>query len=125
MDAFEESVGRMLDGMARVGRRSRAPAQFVIGQVLAAGEKELRVSCGGQELTREDLWVNEDLLPGWCPRLKGTLNGICSSHGGTVTTPVKASQLTREDHALARGDRVILLTEDQQDYYLVCKVVRP
>ncbi len=115
----------MLDGMAQVGRRGRAPAQFVVGQVLEVGEGVLRVTCSGQELTGEDLWVNEDLLPGWHPRLTGTLTGTCSSHGGAVTVPVKASQLARAEHALTRGDRVILLTEDQQDYYLVCKVVRP
>lgn len=94
MESFEESVGRMLEGMAQVGKRGQAPAQFVIGQVLEAGEHTLRVVCGGQELGREDLWVNEALL----------------APGG---------------RALARGDRVVLLTEDGQDYYLICKAVRP
>lgn len=28
-------------------------------------------------------------------------------------------------HALAKDDRVVLLTEDWQFYYLICKVVRP
>ncbi len=125
MEAFEESVGQILGCMAKVGRQGQKPIPFVIGQVLEAKKGVLRVAADGQELKAEDLWVNEDLLPGYCPQLEGTLKGTCSSHGGDVTTPVKESQLTRGKHALAKGDRVVLLTGDQQDYYLICKVVRP
>lgn len=125
MDTLEESAGRILECMAQAGRNQQRHAQFVIGRVLAVGDGVLRVSADGQELTGEDLWVNEDLLPGWCPQLKGTLYGTCSSHGGSVTTPVQEPQLTRGKHALAKDDRVVLLTEDCQFYYLICKVVRP
>lgn len=125
MDTLEESAGRILESMAEAGRRQQKPAQFVIGRVLEASGTALRVFANNQELKSEDLWVNEALLPGWCPQLKGTLTGTCSSHGGSVTTPVKESQLTRGKHALAKDDRVVLLTEDWQFYYLICKVVRP
>lgn len=125
MDTLEESAGRILECMAQAGRNTQRPVQFVIGRVLAVGEGVLRVSANGQELTAGDLWVNETLLPGYCPQLKGTLSGTCSSHGGDVATPVQESQLTRGTHALAKGDRVALLTEDCQFYYLICKVVRP
>lgn len=124
LDAFEESAGRILESMAEAGRRQQRPAQFVIGRVLEVGEKVLRVFANGQELKTEDLWINETLLPGYCPQLKGTLNGTCSSHGGSVTTPVKESQLTRGKHALAKDDRVVLLTEDWQFYYVIAKVVQ-
>lgn len=124
MDAFEESASRILDGMAEAGRRQQRPAQFVIGTVLEAGEGVLRVFANGMELKTEDLWVNEALLPGYCPQLKGTLNGTCSSHGGSVTTPVKEPQLTRGKHALSKDDRVVLLTEDWQFYYVIAKVVQ-
>ena len=124
MDTFEESASRILESMAEAGRRQQRPAQFVIGKVLEAKEKVLRVFANGQELKTEDLWVNEALLPGYCPRLRGTLNGTCSSHGGSVTTPVKEPQLTRGKHALAKDDRVVLLTEDWQFYYVIAKVVQ-
>lgn len=124
LDAFEESASRILDGMAEAGRRQQRPAQFVIGTVLEAGEGVLRVFANGMELKTEDLWVNEALLPGYCPQLKGTLNGTCSSHGGSVTTPVKEPQLTRGKHALSKDDRVVLLTEDWQFYYVIAKVVQ-
>lgn len=124
MDTLEESVGRILDAMSEAGRRQRAPAQFVVGTVLEAGEGILRVFANGMELKTEDLWVNEALLPGYCPQLKGTLSGTCSSHGGSVTVPVAGTELTRGKHALAKDDRVVLLTEDQQDYYVIAKVVQ-
>lgn len=124
MDAFEESVGRILESMAETGRRQQRPAQFAIGKVLEVGDKVLRVFANGQELKPEDLWVNEALLPGYCPQLKGTLNGTCSSHGGSVATPVKEPQLTRGKHALNKDDRVVLLTEDCQFYYVIAKVVQ-
>ena len=92
MDTLEESVGRMLEGIGRVGRRNGAGGQFLAGRVLSASP--LRVACPDGELGREDLWVNPALL-------------------------------AREGPALARGDRVALLTVDRQDYYLVCKAVRP
>lgn len=124
LDAFEESASRILDSMAEAGRRQQRPAQFVIGTVLEASEGVLRVFANGMELKTEDLWVNEALLPGYCPQLKGTLNGTCSSHGGSVTTPVKEPQLTRGKHALSKDDRVVLLTEDWQFYYVIAKVVQ-
>ena len=49
-------------------------------------------------------------LPGSCP-------------DGSTQTPVRKDQLTRAEFALNAGDRVVLLTEDQQEYYLICKVV--
>lgn len=125
MDTFEESAGRILESMAAAGRRQQRPAQFVIGEVLEAGKGVLRVFANGHELKTEDLWVNEDLLPGYCPQLKGTVYGTCSSHGGSVTTPVKEPQLTRGKHALVKNDRVVLLTADWQAYYVIAKVVRP
>lgn len=121
MDTLEESVGRMLEGMGRMSEGRQRPAQFVIGQVRSA--VPLRVLCGAGELSRDDLWVNEALLPGWRPRLAGELTGTGAY--GSVKVPVLADQLARDGPGLAPGDRVVLFTEDGQDYYLVCKAVRP
>lgn len=123
MDTLQESVSQILGGMAKMSDGRQRPAQFITGTVLEASEGALRVFANGQELRAEDLWVNEALLPGWCPQLKGTLPGY-GYHGG-CSTPVEEHQLTRGKHALAKGDRVVLFTEDQQDYYLLCKAVRP
>ena len=33
-------------------------------------------------------------------------------------------QLTRGEFALKAGDRVVLFTQDQQTYYIICKAVK-
>lgn len=95
---------------------------FVIGEVLSAGEGALSVRAEGLPLAKRDLWVNEALLPGYSPKLAGVLTGSCPD-GNTVTT-VSKDQLTRSELALRAGDRVVLLTTDHQTYYLICKAVR-
>ena len=82
MDTFEESASRILESMAAAGRRQQRPAQFVIGEVLEAGKGVLRVFANGHELKTEDLWVNEDLLPGYCPQLTGRSTGLAAAMGG-------------------------------------------
>lgn len=95
---------------------------FVIGEVLSAGEDTLSVRAEGLPLSRRDLWVNEALLPGYSPKLTGILPGT-GVHGLT-STPVTRDQLTRSELAIGVGDRVVLLTADHQTYYLICKAVR-
>ena len=124
MDTLEESASRLVEAMAEAGRRQRAPSQFVIGQVLEVGEGVLRVFANGFELKAEDLWVNEALLPGYCPQLKAAQPLPGTGYHGPCSTPVKEPQLTRGKHALVKDDRVVLFTEDGQFYYLVAKVVK-
>ena len=64
---------------------------------------------------------NEALLERYSPKLEGHLPGSCPD--GSPQTPVRTDQLTRAEFALNAGDRVVLLTEDQQEYYLFSKVV--
>ena len=100
---------------------------FVIGQVLTAGEAGLTVRAEGQPLSGRDLWINEALLPGYSPGLSGTLTGTAylePSVTAPVEVPVAAGQLTRAASPLQAGDRVVLLTADHQTYYLICKAVR-
>nr|DAG13193.1 MAG TPA: Protein of unknown function (DUF2577) [Caudoviricetes sp.] len=102
------------------GNQPRPP--FAIGQVLVGDESGLQVSCNGQILTKEDIWINDQLLVGYSQKLVADLPGTCP-HGGTMT-PVTKDQLLRSEFALKKGDRVVLLSVDQQDYYLICKVVQ-
>ena len=115
MNTLEESAGKILTAISVSGRRERPIGPFCIGTVLVGSQEGLKISCGGMELTAEDLWINEDLL-------EGALPGTCPD-GGTLT-PVSADQLTRGEFALKAGDRVVLLTLDGQDYYLLAKAVR-
>ena len=95
---------------------------FALGEVTAGTQEGLRVQCCGTELTAEDLRVNEALLTGYLPQLSGTLRGSCSD-GGSCTVPVDREDLARARFSLVAGDQVVLLTQDEQVYYLLCKVV--
>ena len=120
---LDESVGLLLSAAGGLARVGLPPGALAVGTVERASREGLRVQCGGLSLGPGRIWINEALLEGYSPKLTGTLTGSCPD-GGT-TTPVAADQLTRGEFGLAEGDRVVLLTQDEQDYYLICKVVRP
>lgn len=120
--SLDESAGDLITAMGQAARRSQGPMAFALGEVTAGTQEGLRVQCGGTELTAEDLRVNEALLTGYCPQLSGTLHGSCTG-GGSCTVPVDREDLARARFALVAGDQVVLLTQDEQVYYLLCKVV--
>lgn len=109
--------------MFQAGRESRDAPQLYVGTVLNGDEQTLKIRCNGQELTREDLWIPPRLLKEYSPKLAGTLSGTCSGHGGAVTVPVTADQLKRGEFGLKTGDTVLLFTPDQQEYFIIDKVV--
>lgn len=121
--SMDDSTGRILSAMFRAGLESQAAPQLYVGTVLNGDEKELKIRCNGQELTREDLWIPSRLLKAYSPKLTGTLSGTCSGHGGAVTVPVTADQLKRGEFGLETGDTVLLFTPDQQEYFIIDKVV--
>lgn len=121
---LDESVGNLLKAMVTLGGQSQRPASFAIGEVKVGSQEGLEVQCGGNMLTAKDIWINEALLEEYCPKLIAVdpLPGTCPD--GRTSTPVTKEQLTRGEFALTAGDRVVLLTADEQAYYLICKVVR-
>lgn len=118
---LDESVGDLMATMGAMNQRSQRAPSFAVGKVLNETQEGLRIQCGGNVLTAEQIWCNETLLEGYSPKLEGDLPGSCPD--GVTNTPVTKDQLTRAEFALKEGDRVVLLTEDQQIYYLICKVV--
>lgn len=121
---LDESVGTLLKAMGTISGQSQRPASFAIGEVKVGSQEGLQVQCGGNVLTANDIWINESLLVGYSPKLIAVepLPGTCPD--GRTSTPVTKDQLTRGEFALKRGDRVVLLTQDEQSYYLICKVVQ-
>lgn len=120
---LDDSVGDLLTSMGKVSRDTQGPAVFAIGTVTAGTQEGLRVQCNGNELSGEDLWINEALLEGYTPQLEGTIHSSYSGDGGYAIR-VDREDLSRAQFALAAGDRVVLLTQDEQVYYLICKVVK-
>ena len=122
MKSLDESVGTLLSAMNAQSKKNQRPSSFCIGQVTVGTEESLKIQCSGLELTADQIWINEALLVGYSPKLVGTLPGTCPD--GTTITPVTKDQLTRGEFALKAGDRVVLFTQDEQAYYLICKVVK-
>ena len=74
-------------------------AEDALGQVLEAGQGRLRVSCGGLQLERGDLYLAAGLDCNWTEDAGGP-------------------------ELLRAGDTVALLSADGQTYYLIARMVR-
>ena len=99
MKTFEENIGRIAKSMGQAARQVGRPSAFYLGTVLEAGRGQLRVSCGGLQLDPEDLYLAAGLSYRWT-----------EDHG--------------ELNFLRKGDRVVLLSEDGQDFYLLQRMVK-
>ena len=103
-------------------QKNQRPSSFCVGVVTVGTEEGLKIQCNGLELTADQIWTNGAMRGGYSPKRGGTPPGTCPD-GGTIT-PVTKDQLTRGEFALKAGDRVVLLTQDEQTYYLICKAVK-
>ncbi len=121
--SMDNAASRMIAAMRQTSESGKDPPQLFIGTVLDGDEETLKIQCNGQELEREDLWIPPRLLKGYSPKLAGTVQGTCSSHGGAVTSPVGADVLARSVFGLQAGDTVLLFSPDQQEYFIIDKVV--
>ena len=99
MKTFEENAARIARSMGRAAGRSAPVSPFFLGAVREAGNGKLRVNCGGMDLTAGDLYVSAGLDYQW------------QEDNGMI-------------HLLRPGDRVVLLSGDGQDYYLIARMVR-
>ena len=99
MDSLEESGGRIASAIVKLGGKGQAPSPFRLGEVKEAGQGRLRVSCGGLQLEREDLYLAAGLDCNW-------------------------TEDTGGPELLRSGDTVALLSADGQTYYLIARMVR-
>ena len=99
MKTFEENAARIARSVGRAAEQSAPASPFFLGEIREAGNGKLRVNCGGMDLTAGDLYVSAGLNYKWTED-----NGLPG--------------------LLRRGDRVVLLSGDGQDYYLIARMVR-
>ena len=97
MNSFEESMAQLAAMLSPGGEPNSSG--FLIGQVLEAGRGKLRIACNGLQLEPEDLYLPPGLTYKWE-----------TDYGG--------------DSNLRKGDRLVILSADAQDYYVICKAVR-
>lgn len=104
---MSDPYSRLLRGLAP--QQSDASLTLRLGQV--AGISPLSIEMAGLTLT-EGLWVNPELLEQ--PRqAEFSLPGETLTGSLTVKKPLQA------------GDRVVLLSDGDQVFYVLCKVVTP
>ena len=122
---------RMLGGKIEAGR------QTIVRQGLVLSAEPLSIKAGGLPIPLDGscVWVNESLVREHRQKLaleelSGSLEGQGScSDGGTVsgfsvTGGTVETQARLIEPLLRAGDQVVLLSEDDQQFYLICKVVR-
>ena len=99
-------------GLVRALASPAAPGGWHLGEVITA--QPLAVDIGGITAQGKSLWVNELLL---APPVEAAVRlpgyDIAESNG----------TITPKEPFLHPGDRVLLLTDDDQVFYLMCKVV--
>lgn len=103
----------------------RTGPAFRLGEVKKLSP--LTVNVAGAEISG-GIYVNAALLSGSSRSWSLTGEELTISGGMTPASgPATGSglQLTAEGPAIAPGDQVLLLTLDDQTFYLLCKVVRP
>ena len=119
--------------------QAAARPQWRTGVVMSASP--LAVDMGGLLLTGGALSINSELLPRTRPVSfsgPGSLTGLSGSLAGTdekgdTTLAVSSGEmagdgsftgtLAEQSGALAPGDRVVLLTQDDQSFIVLCKAV--
>ncbi len=104
MDASADGVGAFMEALRKLNGDRLPPSPVRLGTVLEAGHGKLRILCAGLPVELDELYINPELNYQW----KKDTGGV---------------------DLLRAGDLVVLLTpmgeEQDQEYYLVCKVVRP
>lgn len=100
--------------------------QVNIGKVISVSP--LLINCNGIQLDRDDLLINKDLLKGTKRKVKikatdvtGSLN---TDHGGTLESfDMDNGELENIEDNFKVGSTVVLLTNDNQQFYLIYEVI--
>lgn len=108
---MEENPYSAFWGAVREDWEDRRLPVFRLGTVVSA--EPLVIQCGGLALDQGDLVVNRTLLRGRKEQLRLT--------GPEKTVEAEAELL---EPILAPGDQVAMVTEDNQLFALLCKVVK-
>ena len=120
---MEDNPFSVLVGEIKNMSRDQIPVVFRVGRVVSA--YPLRVETGGIVLEASEIFVNEFLIKGAERKINfGDISGNLQINGEAASVTGQAhGTFTAQDMGLSAGDRVILLTEADSTFYLLCKVV--
>ena len=126
----------MLEIFGRAGsEQARSSAlQLYLGIVKSVEPLELTVDGTPQRAADGKIWCNPALLPDYPRKAKleettgtigasvncgtGAISQLTATGSGTLNT-----KLTLTDHGFAVGDHLVLLSRDQQTFFILCKEV--
>ncbi len=119
----------MLDG---IKQRAQAGAFSPVRTGVVVGVSPLAVNTGGITLSGADLLVSAELLPRIRELRLTEANGIIDGDAsgaanGTLSIELQEMDIVctaaEQDAALSVGNRVVLLTEDNNVFIVLCRVV--
>lgn len=123
MDKQDNPYLNLLEIMQNQSRET--PKSFIIGNVLSADPLSIKVA-ENIILDKEDMLINDFLLAKYNRKIKikGTsVNGSVSPEGTLTSFDMAEGEVETLEDYLKAGDKVILLlSEDQQQFILLCKV---
>lgn len=136
MDNGSSPYTDMLETLAREsGRAARSGGlQLYLGIVTKVQPLEISVNGTPQRAADGNLWCNPALLPDYAREAEiekpsgvvaasvdcsmGSISKLTAFGSGRVS-----GTLTLADHGFAAGDTLLLLSRDQQTFYILCKEV--
>lgn len=120
---MEDNPFSVLVGEIKNMSRDQIPVVFRIGRVVSV--YPLRVETGGIVLEASEIFVNESLVKGTERKIDfGDISGNLQINGEAAYVTGQANGAFKaQDMGLSAEDRVILLTDEDNVFYLLCKVV--
>lgn len=120
---MEDNPFSVLVGEIKNMSRDQIPVVFRIGRVVSV--YPLRVETGGIVLEASEIFVNESLVKGTERKIDfGDISGNLQINGEAAYVTGQANGTFKaQDMGLSAEDRVILLTDEDNVFYLLCKVV--
>lgn len=120
---------RIFQAMHSAGREEATCGKLMLRHGNVLSTSPLKIEVAGTDQEAERFWISHRLLKGHSEQcdVKGTLSVTAScSYGSHSSMGVNSGQLTLTTSApvLQQGDDVLLLTADDQEFYLLDKVVR-
>lgn len=87
----------------------------------------LLINCNGIQLDRDDLIINKDLLKNTKRKVKidatDVTGDLQTEHGGTLDSfTMEDGEIKNLENTFKVGSAVVLLTNDNQKFYLICEV---
>ncbi len=125
-----DAFGRLYEAMRRAGSGGAGGLRVRLGTVLAASP--LKIDVAGTTQEAERFYIADRLRKGHgeTVALRGGSGGFSANghtHAVTLdagTLQIGGAELVLDSPVLRAGDLVLLLTEDDQTFYLLDKVVR-